>query len=568
MGGDGVSSTITPTSLSGTSTRGSRSSTMTTSTDALRDEEVTRTRAFLKVGWVVALGVAAMVLVTPGDPRIATALLSLVGVGLVASVWIHHELRDPTKFAQSKLTALGLLCVVCGQIGILYVGVSTAAPLITMLGLYFFCRTENLAAAIALFLIAAGGHAALATLIIAGVIDDPGFYVTRSGTSVQAQIAGQLCIQGGYVIGFVMARLGRRASLQAIDELQVATRLAAQREEQVQELRQDLDRALKIGGPGRFTGHTVGAWELGPVLGRGAMGEVYEATHAKTGAAAAVKLLRRELLGARDYVERFLREVRTASSFDSPHVVRVLDASTPEDPIPFFAMERLQGRSLGDMLRKRATLPRHRMLQLATQIGSVLDIAAAAGIVHRDLKPHNLFLDETQTEAGMWKLLDFGVAHLGESSGTLTHGAVIGTPAYMAPEQARGQAVDPRADVYALAAVIYRAVTGQVPFVGRDTPALLYAVVHAMPIRPGAIASVSPQLEAVLAIGLAKSRDQRFATAGDLVAAIDAADRGELSPELKARARTILRALPWTEPLSEETRELPAPVKRAPIAAR
>ncbi len=552
-----MSSTITPTSL--TSGRyASRQSTMTTSADALRDEEVGRTREFLKVGWIVALGVVAMVLVTPGNRQIATALLALVGVGFVASAWIHYELRDPTKFDQGKLNMLALLCVVCGQLGIFYVGVFSAAPLITMLGLYFFCRTENVIAAFAMLGISAGAHAIEASLVIAGVIDDPGFYAGRAGSSIEAQIAGQLCIQGGYLIGFVMARLGRRASLQAIDELQVATRLAAQREEQVQELRQDLDRALKIGGPGRFTGHTVGAWELGPVLGRGAMGEVYEATHTKTGAAAAVKLLRRELLGARDYVERFLREVRTASSLESPHVVRVLDASTPEDPIPFFAMERLQGHSLGDLLRKRATLPRHRVVQLATQIASVLEMAAAANIVHRDIKPHNLYLHDTG-DVGMWKLLDFGVAHLGESTGTLTQGAVIGTPAYMAPEQARGQAVDSRADVYALAAVIYRAVTGQVPFVGRDTPALLYAVVHAMPIRPGALASISPPLEAVLAIGLAKSREQRFQSAGELAAAIDAADRGELSAELKSRARSILRALPWTEPLSEETKQLPAP---------
>ena len=550
-----MSTTFTPVSLT-TGRTGSRLSTLTTSADALRDEEVARTRAFLQVGWVVALGVTVMVLLTPGERRIATALLALVGVGLVASVWIHHELREPTKFAQRKLGVLALVCVVCGQLGILYVGVFTAAPLITMLGLYFFCRTENVAAAIAMFVLAAGGHAIEVGLILGGVIDDPGFYASRVGTSIEAQVAGQLCIQGGYLIGFVMARLGRRASLQAIDELQVATRLAAQREEQVQELRRDLDRALEVGGPGRFTGHTVGAWELGNVLGRGAMGEVYEATNVETARTAAVKLLRRELLGARDHVERFLREARTASSFESPHVVRVLDTSTPEDALPFFAMERLRGRSLGEMLRKRATLPRHLVVQLASQIASVLDLAAVAGIVHRDLKPHNLFLDES-AEPGVWKLLDFGVAHLGDSSGTLTQGAVIGTPSYMAPEQARGHAIDPRADVYALAAVIYRAVTGQVPFVGRDTPALLYAVVHAMPLRPGALASISPQLEAVLAIGLAKSRDQRFQTAGELAAAIDAADRGELSPELRSRARAILRHLPWTEPLSEDTRQLP-----------
>jgi len=550
-----VSSTITPTS--GAAYR-SRSSTLTTSADALYDEEVGRTRVFLKVGWVVALGVVGMVFVTPGDRRIATALLALVGLGVISSAWLYHQLREPARFEQRKLSALAFLCVVAGQLGVLYVGVFSAAPLITILGLYFFCRTENTAAATTMFAISVLGHGVEASLIIAGVIDDPGFYPVREGTSRAAQAAGIVCIEGAYVLAFVMARYGRRVSLQAIDELQVATQLAAQREEQVQELRQDLDRALKIGGPGRFTGHVVGAWELGTVLGRGAMGEVYEATHTKTGHAAAVKLLRRELLGAPDYVERFLREVRAASSLDSPHVVRVLDASTPEDPIPFLAMERLQGHSLGDLLRKRAQLPRQRVLQLATQIASVLEIAAAVNLVHRDIKPHNLFLDESQGEVGVWKLLDFGVAHLGGTSGSLTQGAVVGTPAYMAPEQAKGLPIDPRADVYALAAVLYRAMTGQVPFIGRDTPALLYAVVHTMPVRPGSIASVSPQLEAVLAIGLAKSREQRFQTATELAVAIDAADRGELSADLRMRAKALLRAHPWTEPVTEVTQQLPS----------
>jgi serine/threonine-protein kinase len=237
----------------------------------------------------------------------------------------------------------------------------------------------------------------------------------------------------------------------------------------------------------------------------------------------------------------------------------VLDASTPEDPIPFLAMERLHGHSLGDLLRKKAQLSRQRVIQLVTQIAGVLELAAKQDLVHRDIKPHNLFLDE-QGGQGVWKMLDFGVASLGESSGTLTQGAVVGTPTYMAPEQAKGLSVDTRADVYALAAVVYRAVTGQVPFVGRDTPSLLYAVVHVMPLRPGAIASVSPAMEAVLAVGLAKNREQRFQTAAELAAAVDAADRGELSPELKQRARAILKASPWTEPVDEETQQL-HPVK-------
>ncbi|HEY4179486.1 MAG TPA: serine/threonine-protein kinase [Kofleriaceae bacterium] len=563
-------SSIHPSSIGSGSGSGSGSrrappgrTTMTTSADALHEEEVARTRGFLRIGWIVAIAVVAMVLLTPGDPLIAHALIALVGVGVVASAYLFYELRDPSTYKQSKLTALALLCVVCGHLGVLYVGNLSAAPLLTILGLYLFCRTEDLAAATVMLVIAAVPHVVEAVLIITGVMHDPGFYPWRHGVKLEALLAGHGCMLFGYAMAFIMARLGRRASLQAIDDLQDAIRLAAQREEQVQELRQDLDRALKIGGPGRFTSHIVGAWELGNVLGRGAMGEVYLATHTGTGDEAAVKLLRRELLGARDYVERFLREVRAASALDSPHVVRVLDASTPEDPIPFLAMERLHGHSLGDLLRKRAQLSRQRVIQLVTQIASVLEVAATQGLVHRDIKPHNLFLDEQSGEAGFWKLLDFGVAHLGESSGTLTQGAVVGTPTYMAPEQAKGLAVDTRADVYALAAVLYRCVTGQVPFVGRDTPSLLYAVVHVMPLRPGAIASVSPAMEAVLAIGLAKIKEQRFQTAAELAAAVDAADRGELSSNLKQRARAILKASPWTEPVSEETQQL-HPVKHVP----
>jgi len=284
------------------------------------------------------------------------------------------------------------------------------------------------------------------------------------------------------------------------------------------------------------------------VLGRGAMGEVYEATHQTTGDTAALKLLRRELLGASHYLERFLREVRIASALDSPHVVRVLGASTPEDPVPFLAMERLHGQSLGELLRSRGTLSQPALLTLVTQLASVLEKARDAGIVHRDIKPHNVYLAEVAGGDSVWKLLDFGVAHVGEGSGTLTQGMVVGTPGYMAPEQAKGEAVDHRADVYALAALVYRCVTGRVPFSGRDAASVLYAVVHRMPERPGSIAVVTPQIEEVLAIGLAKSVDARFQTASELALAFEQADRGELSESLRARARALIRQHPWAEP--------------------
>jgi eukaryotic-like serine/threonine-protein kinase len=517
--------------------------TLTSAADALHDEEVERTRTFLRMGWVVAAGTALAVVVVPGDRRIAAALLACLAVAVLGSVWIDRELRRSARYSVHRLDALAVAAIVCGQLGILYVGMFSAAPLVVALGVLLFCRTEHLPSAIAVYVLAAGTHAVGAGLVIAGVIEDPGFYPVRSSCSTEAQIAGQVVFQHAYGICFLLARMTRRSSLRAIENLQRATRLAAQRDAQVAELRQDLDRALKVGGPGRFTGHVVGSWELGAVLGRGAMGEVYEAAHVADDRAAAVKLLRRELLGDRRHVERFLREVRIASSIDSPHVVKVLEASGPLDPLPFLAMERLRGRTLGELLRAGplAGSPLH---DLVTAVGDVIDLAGAAGIVHRDLKPHNLFI----TDDGTWKVVDFGVALLGETSGTLTRGAAIGTPTYMAPEQARGEAVDHRADLYALGAVIYRCLTGRVPFAARDTPALLYAVVHIMPLRPSAIAPVSPHVEALLHIALAKARDARFESGAELARAFAAAERGELPEPLLRRARKLAQQLPWTEP--------------------
>ena len=534
-------------SLSGVSASASASARRAprSAADALHADEIGRTRALLRIGWVVALGVAVALLITPGDRRIAIALGATLAVAVIGSVSLHARLRDPSRYDPRHMNALAVVCVTCSQLGILYVGAFSAAPVMVAVGLYVFCRTERTAAAIVIYAIAAGSHAIEAGLVIAGVIEDPGFYPVGPQAAVQAQIAGQLIMQFAYALCFWLARITRRAAVRSIEQLQRATRLAAQRDVQLAELRRDLDRALEVGVPGRFTGHVFGSWQLGNVLGRGAMGEIYEARHTTTGAEAAVKLLRRERLADPRHVERFLREVRVASSIESPHVVRVLEAASAVDSLPFLAMERLRGVTLGDRLREGARMPPDELVQLVAQVGSVLELARAAGIVHRDLKPHNLFC----TEAGTWKVLDFGIAVLAEHSGTLTRGGVIGTPAYMAPEQAKGEAVDHRADVYAFSAVLYRCLTGRVPFAARDTPSLLYAVVHQMPLRPSALAPVSPAVERVLLLGLAKSRAARFATAGELASAfVLALSEDRLPDDLAARARALARDHTWMEP--------------------
>ena len=518
-------------------------STMTNAADALAAEEIKRTAVLLRAGWIAGLVVALAVVIAPGDRRLAVALLATIALGLAASAWMLYQLRDPTKFRSSTMTLLSLVAVTCGVLGLLYTGTFSAAPVGLVLCIYFFCRSESLAAAIALYAIAAGSHAIATFAVIGGVIPEPGFYPVSRHASVQALVTGHLLLQMCYALCFWLARVTRNASLRSIEHLQRATRLAAQRDVQLAELRNDLDRALKIGGPGRFTGVVVGDWELGNVIGRGAMGEVYDSKHAKSDATAAVKVLRRELLADSRHVERFLREVRVAGSIDSPHVVKVLGASTPDDPMPFLAMEKLAGQTLSKLLRDGKQLADAPLASLIEQVGSVLEAARGAGIVHRDIKPQNLML----TYDGVWKVLDFGVALLAQTSGTLTRGGAIGTPAYMAPEQARGEVVDHRADIYAFGAVLYRAITGRAPFAAKDTPSLLYAVTHDMPLRPSSLVSVTPALETFLQLALAKDKQVRLQSGAEVVAAFQAACTGALPDELARRAASLP---PWREPPS------------------
>jgi serine/threonine-protein kinase len=526
---------------------------LTTAADALRDEEVDRTRKFIRIGWAIAAGACLAALALPGNPRLAQVLVIAVAATAALSGVVYRRLTDASALRSPLMTLLALACTGCGVLAMLYSGYFAGAPLMMALGVYFFCRTEQRVIAVVIFVVVAGSHAVLALLIMTGVIADPGFAPLRPTVNIQAQLAGVGCAMFGYGIAFWLARSTRAASLRSIESLQQATRMAAMRLAQLDEARDDLDRALKVGGPGQFTRAVVGSWELGFVLGRGGMGEVYEATHVDTDAPAAVKLLRRELLIDKTHVERFLREVRAASALDSPHVVRTLEASGPDDPVPFLAMERLRGDTLSSMLRGAGTLDRVLIVELVQQLGRVLELARAAEMVHRDIKPPNIF----RTDEGVWKLLDFGVAALGDSSGTLTQGGVVGTPGYMAPEQAKGEAVDHRADVYAVGAVVYRCLTGRAPFGGPEHAAVLYAMVHDAPIRPGALGSVPLDVERVLAIALAKQRTDRFATAAELADALTAAFAGRLSPRWRAKADALLRGMPWRE--LETAVDAPAP---------
>jgi serine/threonine-protein kinase len=272
---------------------------------------------------------------------------------------------------------------------------------------------------------------------------------------------------------------------------------------------------------GRWSGQQMGSYKLGLVLGRGAMGEVYEAS-APDGQAAAVKLLNARSTGSTALVERFHREMAVAARLESPHIVRVFEISPPDALVPYIAMERLHGVDLATRLRTETRIPSDELVVLLDQVARGLEVARLAGIVHRDLKPHNVFLHEGAT----WKILDFGVSKVLDSEGTLTGDGIVGTPQYMAPEQASGGKVTHLADVYALGAIAYRCLTGRTPFKGKDLSELVYQVVHAPPVRPSVLGRVPPGIDDVLAVAMAKDPRRRFTSALELSQAFSAARRG------------------------------------------
>ena len=319
------------------------------------------------------------------------------------------------------------------------------------------------------------------------------------------------------------------------------------REVLLQEVRQELDRALRVEGAGRYTDHSLGDWNLKSVLGRGAMGEVYEAFHKESDQIAAVKVLHPNVMQNPDHVTRFFREAKAASSLESKHVVQVLEVSDATQVVPFIVMERLRGTDLAHQLRNESKCAIGEVHKLVREVGIVLDLARKKGIVHRDIKPQNLLLSEEPDGHAIWKVLDFGVSKLGEHSGTLTQGHVIGTPTYMAPEQALGEDVDPQADMYALGAVAYRCLTGRPPFSGKEVAAVIFKVVCEMPARPSLLAPLPEDIDRVLAVVLAKDSTKRFRTAAELSTALKRAAAGDLDPGTRALAREILAETPWSE---------------------
>jgi len=255
-------------------------------------------------------------------------------------------------------------------------------------------------------------------------------------------------------------------------------------------------------------------YRLDTELGRGAMGVVYRARDLELERTVAIKLLP-ETSSAPDARERFLREARAAAALNHPHIISIYDVGLAEG-IPFFVMELVEGPSLS----RQRPIALSRIVDVACQICAALEHAHANRIVHRDLKPDNVLLSQANDSATI-KLADLGLALPDTAARISTSGAIVGTAAYMAPEQALGKPVDGRADLYALGVLVYELVTGRVPFCGDNPLAVVSQHIHAPVVRPRVLRPDLPRpLENVILRLLEKDPARRFATAAETSAAL------------------------------------------------
>lgn len=267
-----------------------------------------------------------------------------------------------------------------------------------------------------------------------------------------------------------------------------------------------------------------GRYRVEQELGRGGMAKVFKGTDEVLGRPVAIKVLAPQLADDQSYVARFRREAQAAARLNHPNLVAVYDTGE-DDGVKYIVMEYVEGKTLAEYLADGGRIMPDRAMEIAEDVCNALSVAHAAGIVHRDIKPGNIML----TPRGEVKVSDFGIARVPTTGDTVAQTvAVLGTASYLSPEQAQGQTVDRRSDVYSLGCVLYEMLTGQAPFVG-DSPVTV-ASKHVLdtPLPPSKLnPDVSRELDAVVLKALAKNPANRYQTAEELRADLERARRNE-----------------------------------------
>ena len=266
-----------------------------------------------------------------------------------------------------------------------------------------------------------------------------------------------------------------------------------------------------------MVGAKLGAYRVKRLLGCGGMGKIYLAEHEPTEREVALKILSDELSEKEHFVERFLQEARAAARLLHPNIVAVFEAGKANDHY-FIAMEYVDGKALSQVIFERGRLQEEEALRIIRQVASALAYAHRQNVVHRDIKPANILL----TRDGVAKIADMGIAKRLDAPGVTMPGTVMGTPYYMAPEQATdSSSVDHRADIYSLGATLYHAVTGTVPFDGATAPEVL-AKLQVQPLNFPKGVRISPQVKRLISRMMEKDVKKRLQTAEEVIAEVDA----------------------------------------------
>src|SRR6266513_1171221 len=303
---------------------------------------------------------------------------------------------------------------------------------------------------------------------------------------------------------------------------------------------------------------TLGRYQLERVLGKGAMGIVYEALDPKLHRKVAIKTILISQLDeetAKDFSMLFVREAHAVARLNHPNIVQVYDFGEEGD-MAYLVMEFIRGDELKSTLSTGRQFDRKECVRIMCELLDALEFAHEAGVVHRDIKPANVMLDSQ----GRAKLTDFGVARVTDSDRTHAErtqaGTVVGTPAYMSPEQIQGQRIDRRTDIFSAGVILYQFLTGQKPFTGEGAWTVAKKIVQEDPPMPSSInVALSPEFDRVVAKALAKDPDQRFATAREFSQALKRAAEGK-------------PAIPEAEPTLVLPREARVPQATHPEALR
>ncbi|MEZ4441227.1 MAG: serine/threonine-protein kinase [Polyangiaceae bacterium] len=322
----------------------------------------------------------------------------------------------------------------------------------------------------------------------------------------------------------------------------------------------------------RYIGREIlgGQFKITKKIGTGGMGSVYKASQPEMNRMVAVKILHAKLKNRKDLVSRFRREARAMSHLTHPNTVKVMMYGELETGELYIVMEYLEGKNLNQIVRREGPLTVERAIPVLLQVCGALEEAHELGMVHRDLKPENIFLTTSGGMTDFAKVLDFGLAKVTErelrpGSIMLTQeGMVFGTPEFMSPEQAQGLTLDRRSDIYSLAIILYEALTGKLPFDARSSMEYIQLHVTKPPIPlderlPGK--TFPPGLGDVIAKALAKSPDDRYATATEFAEAMR-----PFAPSTPASAASLPAPTPSASGLELESRAIEEPIT-APVAS-